>query len=47
MKEKKFTTDFGWIENVNVDIGYNVSVLYDVADFQQKAQYEAPKLNLK
>ena len=21
--------------------------LYDVADFQQKAQYEAPKLNLK
>lgn len=25
----------------------NVSVLYDVADFQQKAQYEAPKLNLK
>ena len=23
----------------------NVSVLYDVADFQQKAQYEAPKLN--
>jgi hypothetical protein len=26
-------------------IAYNVSVLYDVADFQQKAQYEAPKLN--
>lgn len=23
----------------------NVSVLYDVADFQQKVQYEAPKLN--
>jgi len=25
----------------------NVSVLYDVADFQHKAQYEAPNLNLK
>ena len=25
----------------------NVSVLYDVADFQQKVQYEALKLNLK
>ena len=28
-------------------LAYNVSVLYNVADFQQKAQYEAQKLNLK
>ena len=27
-------------------IAYNVSVLYDVADFQQKAQYEALKFEL-
>ena len=26
-------------------IATNGSELYDVADFQQKAQYEAPKLN--
>ena len=25
----------------------NVSVLYDVAGFQQKAQYEAPQFNLQ
>jgi hypothetical protein len=30
-----------------VAITYNVSVLYDVAGFQQKARYEAQKLNLK
>ena len=26
---------------------FNVSVIYDVADFQQKAQYEEPKFEFK
>jgi hypothetical protein len=34
------------LRNGMVAIAYNVSVLYDVADFQQKAQYEAPKFEL-
>jgi len=33
------------IRRTNVELAGNVSVLYDVADFQQKAQYEAPQLN--
>jgi hypothetical protein len=33
------------IQLVVLKLAYNVSVLYDVADFQQKAQYEAPNLN--
>ena len=32
---------------MSIKIADNVSLLYDVADFQQKAQYEAPKMNLK
>jgi len=36
----------GWIVMIGCQaMTANVSVLYDVADFQQKAQYEAPKLN--
>jgi len=33
------------IGNGQQGITHNVSVLYDVADFQQKVQYKAPKLN--
>lgn len=30
---------------VGFRVRHNVSVLYDVAEFKQKSQYEAPKLN--
>lgn len=35
------------LRRVSLGISANVSGLYDVAAFQQKAQYEVPKLNLK